>query len=169
MEGILNVANERTTSSAELSPDSFNAAYKQTATIALAIVAVLPAYVAVSEILARSAPRAEVPATLGTLRIAFFVIAGVVIFTTTILKGVMLRNAPRDAAGRLARLRTATIAALALSELPALFGLILVILGSARADFYMLLAISAYMMVRHFPRRGAWEEYVRRGSTLAVR
>jgi hypothetical protein len=96
-------------------------------------------------------------------------VAGVVIFTTTIVKGVLLRSAPADAAGRLARLRSATITALALSEMPAIFGLILVMLGSARGDFYMLLAISGYMMVRHFPRRGAWEEYVRRGSSLAVR
>jgi hypothetical protein len=107
--------------------------------------------------------------TLGTLRIAFFVVAGVVIFTTTIIKGVLLRSAPPDAAGRVARLRTATIVALALSEMPAIFGLVLIMLGSTRQDFYMLLAISGYMMVRHFPRRGAWEDYVQRGSTLAVR
>ena len=169
MEGTLNVAHERTTSSSELSPDSFNAAYKQTRTVAIAIVAALPIYVVVAEILTRNATRTELPDTLGTLRIVMFVVAGMVIFTTTLIKGILLRSAPADAPGRLARLRTATIVALGLSEMPAIFGLILVLLGSTRSDFYMLLAISGYMMVRHFPRHGAWEEYVRRGSTLAVR
>jgi hypothetical protein len=56
-----------------------------------------------------------------------------------------------------------------LAEVPAIAGLVLVMMGRTRSDFYMLLAISAYMMVRHFPRRGAWEEYVRRGSTTVVR
>ena len=163
------MAHERTTSSSNLSPESFNAAYKQATTISLAIVAVLPVYVVVAEILARNSPRMELAGTMGTLRIALFLTAGVVIFTTTILKGVLLRSSPPDAAGRLARLRSATITALAMSEVPAVFGLVLVMMGSARADFYMLLAISAYMMVRHFPRRGAWEDYVRRGSSLAVR
>lgn len=169
MEGTLNVAHERTTPTPSLSPDSFNAAYKQTTTVAMAIVAALPIYVVIAEILMRNATRTELPETLGTLRIVMFVVAGMVIFTTTLLKGILLRSAPPDAPGRLARLRTATIVALGLSEMPAIFGLILVLLGSTRADFYMLLAISGYMMVRHFPRRGAWEEYVRRGSTLAVR
>ena len=163
------MANERTTSSSQLSPEFFNAAYKQTVTIALAIVTALPIYVVVAEILTRNAARAQLVGTLSTLRIVFFVIAGIVIFTTTIVKGVLLRSAPADAAGRVARLRSATIISLALAEIPAIFGLVRVMLGSARADFYMLLAISGYMMVRHFPRRGAWEDYVRRGSTLAVR
>jgi len=162
------VTNERATSSPQLSP-AFNAAYKQTSIIAMAIVTALPIYVVVAEILVRNAARAQLVDTLGTLRIAFFVVAGVVIFTTTIIKGVLLRSAPPDAAGRVARLRTATIVALALSEMPAIFGLVLIMLGSTRQDFYMLLAISGYMMVRHFPRRGAWEDYVQRGSTLAVR
>jgi hypothetical protein len=111
----------------------------------------------------------EPPVFFQTLRIALFVIAGVMIFTTTIVKGILLRDALADPTGRLARLRTATITGLALSEVPVASGLVLVVLGHARADFYMLLAISAYMMVRHFPRRGLWEEYLQRGRTTVVR
>lgn len=145
------------------------AAYKQTATVAGAIAASLLMYAVVSEVLMRAPTSDGVPAFLEPLRIALFVIAGVAIFVTTIIKGVMLRNAPADAAARLARLRTATFTALALCELPAISGLILVMVGRNRSDFYMLLAISTYMMVRHFPRRGAWDEYMQRGSSAAIR
>ena len=98
-----------------------------------------------------------------------FVIAGAMIFMTTVVKGLMLRGAPADPAARLARLRTATMVGLALSEVPVVCGVVLVAIGRARQDFYMLLVISVYMLVRHFPRRGAWEEYLRRGGSSAVR
>ncbi|HXV14966.1 MAG TPA: hypothetical protein VEC56_12240 [Candidatus Krumholzibacteria bacterium] len=163
------MANERMTSAPELSGEFVAASYKQTAIVAGAIATSLVMYAIVAEIISRSATTGEPPAFLGTLRVALFVVAGAAIFMTTIVKGIMLRNAPADAASRLARLRTATIASMAVAELPATAGFVLVALGSARADFYMLLAISAYMMVRHFPRRGPWDEYVRRGSTSAVR
>jgi hypothetical protein len=149
------------------SPD-VDTAYKSTATIAAALASSLLVYVVVAEILART-PAPDPPAFLGTLRIAIFVAAGAAIFMTTILKGIMLRQPPNDPAARIARLRTATIAALALCEFPAVCGLILVLLARARGDFYMLLAISAYMMVRHFPRRGAWREYVSSGPVPGVR
>lgn len=152
-----------------LSDEFVAASFKQTRGMAGAIAASLLMYVVVVEILSRTTPIASPPAFFQTLRIVLFVVAGVMIFTTTIVKGLMLRDAPPDEAGRLARLRTATIVGLALSEVPVVSGLVLVMLGRARADFYMLLAISAYMTARHFPRRGVWEEYLRRSRTTAVR
>ena len=161
------MTNERATPGQ--SDEFLAAAFKQTRGIAGAIAASLLMYVVVVEILTRTTPMREPPVYFQSLRIALFVVAGVMIFTTTIVKGIMLRDAPADPAGRLARLRTATITGLALSEVPAVSGLVLVALGQARADFYMLLAISVYMMVRHFPRRGLWEEYLQRGRTTVVR
>lgn len=49
----------------------------------------------------------------------------------------------------------------ALSEVPAICGLILFILTGARADLYLLLAFAAGLEVYHFPRLGAWEERLR--------
>lgn len=145
------------------------AAYKQTATLAGGIAASLVVYVIVAELLTRNTSAAEPPAFFATLRIALFVVAGVAIFVTTIVKGMMLRSAPADPADRLARVRAASLTAVALAELPALCGLVLVALGGTRPDFYMLLVISLYMMVRHFPRRGPWDDYLRRGGPDAVR
>ena len=144
-------------------------AYKQAKGIAAAIASSLVAYVVVVEILMRTSPAVEPPAFFQSLRIALFVVSGVMIFTTTIAKGILLRDAPPDPVGRLARLRAATVTGLALAEVPVASGLVLVILGRARGDFYMLLAISAYMMVRHAPRRAMWDEYLSRGRTDVVR
>ena len=163
------MANNRMTAPLDASPELVAEAYKRAAMTAAAIAGTLLVYVVVVEMMTRATPAPEPPALFSSLRIAIFVMAGVIIFSTTIAKGVMLRNPPDDAAGRLARLKTASILSMGLAEVPAIAGLVLVMMGRTRSDFYMLLAISAYMMVRHFPRRGAWEEYVRRGSTTVVR
>ncbi len=152
----------------ELTAETIDASYRQATRIAGAIASSLLMYIVVTEVLTRT-PAVEPPAFFGTLRIVLFVAAGIAIFATTIIKGIMLRDAPSDPGARLARLRTVTIAGLALCEFPAICGLIIVILCHARADFYMLLAVSAYMMVRHFPRRGPWEEYLRAGDKAGVR
>jgi hypothetical protein len=143
----------------EASPVRVEAVRRQTALIAGAIAASLPMYVVVVEWLGRSVLMPIDVAGFATLRIALFVMVGVVIFATTVLKGVMLRNPPADGAARLTRLRTATVVSLALSEVPAAVGLVVFLVGRARGDFYILLAISAYMLARHFPRRSAWEAY----------
>jgi hypothetical protein len=88
------------------------------------------------------------------------------VFASTVLKGTILRNAPASGDLRLQRLRTASIITAAFAELPAIFGLVLFILGRQSSDFYILLVVSLYMLVRHFPRREQWEAYVRRGGAL---
>jgi hypothetical protein len=145
------------------------AAYKSTAMIASMIASSLLMYILVAEILLRSEGGAEPPAFFGQLRIILFVLAGALIFMTTVIKGLLLRRAPADPDARIARVRSASITAMALAEVPAVCGLVLVVLGGVRTDFYMLLVISCYMMVRHFPRRGPWDEYLRRPTTDVVR
>jgi hypothetical protein len=109
-------------------------------------------------------PPPEVYASFEMLRIALFAVAGLLVFTSTVLKGSILRNAPAHSDLRIGRLRTATIITAAFAEVPVIFGLVLFILGRQTSDFYILLVISIYMLVRHFPRREQWEEYVRRGG-----
>jgi len=33
-----------------------------------------------------------------------------------------------------------------------------------RMDFYILLVVAAYMLVRHLPQQATWQTYVRRGG-----
>jgi hypothetical protein len=65
---------------------------------------------------------------------------------------------------RLTRLRGASIITAAFSEGPAVLGFVLFIITRSRMDFYVLLVVSVYMIVRHLPLQGAWETYVRRGG-----
>jgi hypothetical protein len=171
MEGIVKspVADTRATPTPDDSAAQVARAYRSTALTAGTIVASLAMYAVVVEVVMRSGSDATPPAFFGPLRIALFVVSGIVIFTSTIVKGFMLRSAPADTAGRLARLRTASLVSMAFAEVPVVSGVVLVLLGRIRADFYMLLVISLYMMARHFPRRGTWEEYVSRGSTGLAR
>jgi hypothetical protein len=156
-------------STPDVSAEFASATYKQTAMIAGVIAASLVVYVIIAEMLMRNTSGAEPPAFFGGLRIALFIVAGVIIFMTTIVKGLLLRSVPTNRDARIARARSASLAAVALAEVPAFCALVLVALGGARTDFYMLLVISCYMMVRHFPRRGAWDEYLRRPATDGVR
>lgn len=121
-------------------------------------------YAVLVEILRRTLPPIEVIPALDMLRIVFFAVAGVLVFTTTVLKSTLLRNVPPTASLRLQRLRTAGIIVAAFAEVPVIFGLILFMVGRLTSDFYILLAVSLYMLVRHFPRREQWDGYVLRGG-----
>jgi len=144
--------------------ETIHAAHKQARTITLCIAAALPVYALIVEILARTQPATAPVAASFTLRISFFVLAGLFIFAATVVKGVLLRTAPKTPEARLARLRGASTIAAAFSEGPAVLGLVLFLLTRSRSDFYILLVVAAYLLVRHFPQQASWEVYVRRGG-----
>jgi len=139
-------------------------AHRQATIVTGAIAASLVFYAAMVEVLRRSLPAPEAFEKFEMLRIALFAVAGVLVFTSTVLKGTILRNPPASGDMRLSRLRTASIITAAFAEVPVIFGLVLFILGRQTSDFYILLVVSAYMLARHFPRREPWENYVRRGG-----
>ena len=144
--------------------ETIRAAHRQTFIIVASIAATLPIYAIVVEIIRRSEPGAAPVTTAAMLRIVFFILAGVCIFTATMLKGLLLRTVPATAEARLARLRVSSIVTAALAEGPAVLGFALFILTRSRADFYILLVVAAYLLVRHLPQQAAWELYVRRGG-----
>lgn len=148
----------------EVPVHKIDVAHRQAVVVNGAIGTSLLFYAAMVEVLRRTLPPPESFAQFEMLRIALFAVAGVMVFTSTVLKGTILRNAPAHGDQRLARLRTAGIITAALAEVPAIFGLVLFILGRQTSDFYILAVVSVYMLVRHFPRREAWENYVRRGG-----
>ncbi len=149
---------------AEFPLEKINAAYRQTLLIYAGIAASLPVYVVMVEVLRHTQAAAQPMAAMGLLRITCFILAGVFIFTSTVIKGVLLRTATSDPVARLARLRVASIVTAALAEGPAVLGLALFIMLRQRTDFYILLVVAAYMLVRHLPQQAAWQLYVRRGG-----
>jgi hypothetical protein len=139
-------------------------AHRQAMIVNGAIAGSLVVYAVMVEVLRRSLPAPQEFASFEMLRIALFAFAGVLVFTSTVLKGTILRNPPASGDLRIARLRTASIITAAFAEVPVIFGLALFILGRQTSDFYILMLVSIYMLVRHFPRREQWENYVRRGG-----
>jgi hypothetical protein len=136
-------------------------AHRQAVIITGAIGSSLLVYAALIEVLRRVLPPVEDFEGFDMLRVVLFAVAGVLVFTSTVLKGTLLRNPPPSGDLRLARMRTATIITAAFAEVPVILGLVLFVLGRLSSDFYILLVVSLYMLVRHFPRRAQWEQYVR--------
>lgn len=139
-------------------------AHRQAMIVTGAIGSSLVIYAVMLEVLRRVLPAPVVFESFEMLRIALFAVAGVLVFTSTVLKGALLRNPPAHGDLRIQRLRTASIITAAFAEVPVIFGLVLFILGRESSDFYILLVVSIYMLVRHFPRKEQWESYVRRGG-----
>lgn len=144
--------------------EKIHAAHKQARLVTLAIASTLPMYALVVELLIRSEHDVVPVNGSMTLRITFLALAGVFIFAATVVKGVLLRTAPATPEARLARLRSASIIAAAFAEGPAVLGVALCIITRQRTDFYILLVVAAYLLVRHLPLQAAWELYVRRGG-----
>jgi hypothetical protein len=142
------------------------AAHRQAMLLTGLIGATLVFFAIVVEVLKRTLPPPAPIAGLDTLRIVLFALAGVAIFTATVLKGVMLRRVAATGEARIAQLRTTAVLSAAFAELPAVLGLVLFVVGRRTGDFYILLAVALYMLVRHLPRREAWENYVRGGHAV---
>ena len=149
---------------AEFPLEKINAAHKQTLLIYAGIAASLPVYVIMVELMRHTQPDAQPMTALSLLRITFFVLAGIFIFSSTVIKGMLLRTAPADPVARLARLRVTSIVTAAFAEGPAVLGFALYIITRQRTDFYILLVVAAYMLVRHLPQQAVWQLYVRRGG-----
>jgi hypothetical protein len=71
-----------------------------------------------------------------------------------------------DASTLLLKLQRSTIVTAALSEIPAILGLVLFLIGGSRMDFYTLLAVSVGMLVAYFPRFSQWKNAVARLQRL---
>jgi hypothetical protein len=144
--------------------EKIQAAFKQTRMIALSIFLTLPVYALGVELMRHNLSSQPAVSAPGGLRITFFALAGVFIFTATVIKGVLLRTVPLTPEARLSRLRGASIVTAAFAEGPAVLGFALFMITRSRADFYILLVVAAYLLVRHLPSQSAWEVYVRRGG-----
>jgi hypothetical protein len=76
-------------------------------------------------------------------------------------KKLLTRSSADTTETLLGRLALANIVSMALSELPALFGLILFLGSGNSRDFYLLLLISVLLFYYFFPRASFWAGYSR--------
>jgi hypothetical protein len=133
--------------------------------VAAAIVASLAVYLAVVEVLKASLRPfrglAEV-ADLQPVRYAVFGGAAAVILLILVFRPRLFRRREGESlASGLMRLQGAALLTMVLAEVPAILGLVLFLIGGGSADFYKLLFASLVLAFIHFPRRGAWEEWLK--------
>lgn len=141
-------------------PTRVKAAHRRVVVIVGAMLTSLFVYAVVVEMINRSGTIERGTAAPDAVRWVFFAVAVTMVFLSHLVKGFMLRGPrPAGADEMLARLTTAHIVAGALSETPAILGLVLFFLGRQfYSDFYILSLISLYLLMRHFPRYARWEQ-----------
>jgi len=146
-------------------PDDLKKVFKNTVIICAAIMAVLPVYVLVVEIIKASQKPflgfVDVQNTV-TLRYFFYALAVIQVIIIRILRGFLLRKPPSASAKTLmSRLYTTSILIFALCEVPVLFGLVLFFMSGFYKDFYVLLFVSSFLMFMFFPRYNHWEDWLK--------
>mgnify|MGYP000064832041 CR=1 FL=1 len=99
--------------------------------------------------------------TIRNLRYLFYGLAAASVLLARILQSLLLKKKPGDTPEDLLnKLHRTSLILVIMSELPALFGLILFLIRGLYRDFYILLGISVVVLFIFFPRRRAWEEWL---------
>jgi hypothetical protein len=138
---------------------------KPAAMVGAALVASLVIYLALVEVL-RAVLKpfrgfAGIP-DIQPVRYAAFGAAAAVILLILILRHrLFLNKAGEDIPSALHRLQKASLITLVLGEVPAVLGLALFLVGGSAVDFYIFLFASLLLTFINFPRRAAWEEWLK--------
>ena len=105
------------------------------------------------------------------LRYAFFGGAVVCVLILRFFHGRMLRSAAAadDPGAALAVLSRTNAVILALSETPALLGLVLFFLAGYNRDFYILLFVSLFLFFMYFPRLKSWDDTLQKHPSACPR
>jgi hypothetical protein len=145
--------------------DEFRVHLKSATLISTAVIASLFIYLGLVEVL-RAVYRPfrgfVTLANISQLRYAVFGAAVAVIVLIRLLRPRLLRKAPgEDAKTALHRLQRAAIVTMVLGEIPGILGLGLFLVSGNNIDFYVLVFASLLLIFMYFPRRSAWEEWLR--------
>jgi hypothetical protein len=145
--------------------DEIRAHLRSATLIATAIVASLVVYLGLVEVLRAVYRPFRGFVTLSHIpqvRYAVFGAAVAVVVLIRVLRPRLLRKAPgEDARAALHRIQRAAIVTMVLGEVPGILGLGLFLLSGYNIDFYVLVFASLLLVFMYFPRRIAWEEWLR--------
>jgi len=142
---------------------SLSRMYRLALYVALAVLVALPVYVLIVEILKGRGIRLGpgLPAaTAHALRLGLYGVAVAAVLLLRLLRGMIIRKKPDESPDRLAqKLLQASILTSALSEVPAVLGLVLYLAVGFYRDFYILLIVSLFLMFMFFPRYRDWTSW----------
>ncbi|MGB9836512.1 MAG: hypothetical protein ACPLRX_07220 [Candidatus Saccharicenans sp.] len=95
------------------------------------------------------------------LRYLFYGLSALSVILARLLQALLLKKKPGDTpADLLNKLHRTSLVLVIMSELPAMFGLILFLLRGLVRDFYILLGVSVIVLFIFFPRRATWEQWL---------
>jgi hypothetical protein len=144
---------------------AFNSAFSAARTIAIAVLGTLPLYAFLVEILRSRPDFYRSGASVGghpVWRFGIYAAAATsVVLGRLIHKGLLNKSGRGDQAAGARLLLRASVFAMAFSEVPAVLGLGLFLLGGSSRDFYNLLLVSAVLGFIYVPRRASWESRLR--------
>ncbi len=141
--------------------DDLRKAYHVSAVVGIAIIASLFIYLVIVFMLRPESLTLATVQSTESLRYVFYGLSVVIVIVLRLLRGLLLRQQPSDARRVLiGKLQRTSILSMALSEGPAVFGLVLFFLGGMRRDFIILLFVSLVLVFMHFPRLRNWEGWL---------
>lgn len=99
---------------------------------------------------------------INLLRYIFYGLAIFLILVINYLRGILLpKEKSEELKSIFTKLYKTSIFTALLCEAPAIFGLVLFLLGGYSRDFYMLLILSSFFVFLYFPRYRNWQEWVK--------
>ena len=138
--------------------------HKTASMIGVMIIASLLVYLIIVEVLRAQlkpfrgfAPLPE----MSTFRYVCYGLAVLEVLVIRLAQSLLLKRAPGDTVKiTIQKLFRASILTVCLSEVPAILGLVLFLIGGLNKDFYALLAVSLVLVFMYFPRLSSWEGWV---------
>ncbi len=95
------------------------------------------------------------------LRYVFYGLSVVIVLTSRMFRGILLRKSAADNTLTLIqKLQRTSILTSTLCEGPSLFGLTLFLLGGFSRDFYLLSFVSLVLFFMYFPRYKNWQSWL---------
>jgi hypothetical protein len=152
--------------------DELRQTYRTTAIACAAMIAALFPYLAVVELVRAQLGGAGYLMDAREVELLAYVLYGLALLPFIVphlIKRHVISGASQEGEGALVmRLRTATFLSYALSEVPAVFGLLLFFLAGLNTAFYVLWFLSLLSMLLQFPRLRSWQELARGANCFST-
>ena len=139
--------------------NDFQRIFQKARYIYLGFILSLVIYVIVIELVSsRIQPIQTSPLT--TIRLVIYGISVLVVLSLKSLRSLLLRKNPRDdASDRLRKLNITLLMTAVICEIPAYLGLVIILIGGAKRDFYFLCGLSFILLFLYFPRYSVWKDW----------
>jgi hypothetical protein len=142
--------------------------YKTASMIGITIIVSLFVYLIVVEFLRIQfkpfrgfAPLPEI----STIRYVFFGLAVLEVLIIRLLQSLLLKRKPGDTVKiAVQKLFRTSILTVCLSEVSAILGVVLFLVGGMNKDFYALFAVSLVLVFMYFPRLASWQDWIARNT-----